>query len=67
MHSVLSGVFGGVLVVLIYGLSFFPSATLDQREEAEEVGSREGVNTDAENAARAGGLRKSGDGQSDAC
>jgi len=52
MHAVLSVLFGTVLVGLVYGLSFFPSATLGQNEEAEETVSRahqEGANPDAEN------------------
>jgi hypothetical protein len=40
MHSILSLLSGAVLVVLVYGLSFFPSATLAQIEEVEEAMSR---------------------------
>jgi hypothetical protein len=53
MHSILSLLSGAVLAVLVYGLSFFPSATLAQIEEAEEAMSRadqEGTNTNAEDA-----------------
>jgi len=53
MHAVLSLLSGAVLAVLVYGLSFFPSATLVQIEEVEEAISRadqEGTNTNAEDA-----------------
>ena len=33
MHSIFSLLSGAVMVVLVYGLSFFPSASLDQIEE----------------------------------
>jgi hypothetical protein len=63
MHSILSLVFGAVLAVLTYGLSFFPSATLGQINEGEESISRadqEGTNSDAEDArAPSGALRDS--------
>ena len=53
MHSILSLLSGAVLAVLVYGLSFFPSATLAQIEEVEEAMSRadqEGTNPNAEDA-----------------
>jgi hypothetical protein len=37
MHSMLSLLFGAVLVGLVYGLSFFPSATLNDGDEADEA------------------------------
>jgi hypothetical protein len=36
MYSLVSMVFGGGLVVLVYGLSFLPSATLVRSDDAEE-------------------------------
>ena len=51
MHSILSLLSGAVLAVLVYGLSFFPTATLAQIEEVEEAISRsdqEGTNANAE-------------------
>ncbi len=36
MNAVLSALFGGGLVVLIYGLTFIPSATLVQNDDSEE-------------------------------
>ena len=53
MHSVLSVLFGAILVVLVYGLSFFPSATLTFSEEPEEGTIRtdqSGPNSEAEDA-----------------
>ena len=54
MHYILSLLSSAVLAVLVYGLSFFPSATLAQIEEVEEAMSRgvdqEGTNTNAEDA-----------------
>jgi hypothetical protein len=35
MNAVLSALFGGGLVVLLYGLSFIPSASLDQNDDAD--------------------------------
>ena len=37
MHSLLTLLFGAVLAILAYGLSFFPSATLRQINEVEEA------------------------------
>jgi hypothetical protein len=39
-------------VVVVYGLSYFPSATLAQGNEVEEVGdlNKEGIDPDAEDA-----------------
>ena len=37
MHALLSGLLGAVLVVLIYGLSYLPSTTLDRWDDSEEV------------------------------
>jgi hypothetical protein len=35
MHSILSLLVGGIMVALVYGLSFVPSATLNNSDEAE--------------------------------
>jgi hypothetical protein len=35
MHTLLSLLSGAVMVVLVYGLSFFPSATLTRIDEVE--------------------------------
>jgi hypothetical protein len=53
MQLILSLVTGVVLMVLVYGLSFLPSATLGQLNEVEEATSpvdQEGANPDAEDA-----------------
>jgi len=53
MHSILSLLSGAVLVVLVYGLSFFPTATLAPIEEVEEAMSRtdeEEISPDVEDA-----------------
>jgi hypothetical protein len=42
MYSLVSMVFGGGLVVLVYGLSFLPSATLVRSDDAEESRDRAG-------------------------
>ena len=42
MYSLVSMVFGGGLVVLVYGLSFLPSATLVRSDEAEDSRGRAG-------------------------
>jgi hypothetical protein len=49
MQSILSLLSGAVLVVVVYGLSYFPSATLAQGNEVEEVGdlNKEGIDPDA--------------------
>jgi len=54
MQLILSLVSGVVLMVLVYGLSFLPSATLGRLNEVEEATSpvdREGANPDAVDAA----------------
>ena len=50
MHSLLSLSFGAVLALLTYGLSFLPSATLDQIEVEEAISwaDHDGPNPDAE-------------------
>jgi len=53
MQLILSLVSGVVLMVLVYGLSFLPSATLGQLNEVEEATSpvdQEGANPEAEDA-----------------
>jgi hypothetical protein len=51
MQSVLSLVSGAVIVVLVYGLSFLPSATLAQVDEKEMSSADEdGISPDAEDA-----------------
>ena len=47
MHSILSILSGAVLAGLVYGLSFLPTATLAQDEEAM---SEEGTSSNAEDA-----------------
>jgi len=37
MNAVLSALFGGGLVVLIYGFSFIPSATLFQDDDGDTI------------------------------
>jgi len=37
MNAVLSALFGGGLVVLVYGFSFIPSATLLQDDDGETI------------------------------
>jgi hypothetical protein len=37
MNAVLSALFGGGLVVLIYGFSFIPSATLLQDDDGDTI------------------------------
>ena len=52
MNAVLSALFGGGLVVLIYGLSFIPSTTLVQNDDAEatmELPTRETVDSEPQN------------------
>lgn len=51
MHAVLSVLFGTILIALVYGLSFFPSAALAKNDEAELITRRahhEGTIPDAE-------------------
>ena len=53
MHSLLSLLSSAVLAALVYGLSFFPSATLGQIDEVEHTVSRadqNGANPDAQDA-----------------
>jgi hypothetical protein len=53
MHSIISLLSGVVLAALVYGLSFFPTATLHQIDELGETNSRadqKDVNPDAEDA-----------------
>jgi hypothetical protein len=53
MQLILSLVSGVGLMVLVYGLSFLPSATLGQLNEVEEATSpvdQEGANPEAEDA-----------------
>ncbi len=53
MHFLLSLLSGAVMVVLVYGLSFFPSATLtriDEVEDAMRQPDQEGANPLAEDA-----------------
>ena len=40
MHSIFSLLSGAIMVVLVYGLSFCPSATLGQIDDVEETTSR---------------------------
>lgn len=50
MHSIISLLSGVVLAALVYGLSFFPTATLHQVDELREANSRadqKGVDPDA--------------------
>ena len=52
MHSVLSFLFGAILAASVYGLSFFPSTTLRQEEEAESTVKpthQQGAHPDSEN------------------
>jgi hypothetical protein len=49
MNAVLSALFGGGLIVLIYGLSFIPSASLGQDDDAEtsvELAARKAVESE---------------------
>ncbi|MGD9502201.1 MAG: hypothetical protein AB7E84_21165 [Xanthobacteraceae bacterium] len=48
MHSLLSLLFSFSLAGLIYGVSLFPTASLGQTEETEELVSRIGRETGAE-------------------
>ena len=61
MHSMLSLLSSAVLAALVYGLSFFPSATLSQIDDVEHTISRpdqNGTNPDAQDAqAPSGALR----------
>jgi hypothetical protein len=53
MHSILSLLSGAIMAVLVYGLSFCPSATLGQIDDVEETTSRadqDGTNPNAEDA-----------------
>ena len=51
MQSILSLLSGAVLVILVYGLSYFPSTTLAQGEVEEMVDlNKEGIDPDAEDA-----------------
>lgn len=58
MYSLLSVLTGAVLIGLVYGLSFLPTATLSQPDEDVEVGvdedetAVEADNTDARPGAR---------------
>ena len=52
MHSVLSFLFGAILAASVYGLSFFPSTTLRQDEEATSTVKpthQQGAHPDSEN------------------
>jgi len=44
MHSLLSLLSSAVLVAMVYGLSFFPSAALGQIDEVEQTITRAGHN-----------------------
>jgi hypothetical protein len=66
MQTLLSGLFGAVLVALIYGLTFIPSATLDQSEEEQVLGSDAQEGLSAENRVRAGIHRNRADRARDA-
>ena len=51
MYSILSFLSGAIMVVLVYGLSFFPSASLDPIDEGGNTISQDdqnGENQDAE-------------------
>jgi hypothetical protein len=51
MQSVLSLVSGAVVIVLVYGLSFLPSATLAQVDEkAMSSADEDGTSSDAEDS-----------------
>jgi hypothetical protein len=53
MHSLLSLLSSAVLAAMVYGLSFFPSATLGQIDEVEHAISRtdqNGANPDSQDA-----------------
>lgn len=53
MHSLLSLLSSAVLAAMVYGLSFFPSATLGQIDEVEHAISRtdqNGANPDLQDA-----------------
>jgi len=62
MHSILSLLSGAIIAVLVYGLSFFPSATLGQVDEVEQTISRadqNGANPDAEDSQAPSGVLQS--------
>ena len=63
MHALLSGLLGAVLVVLIYGLSYLPSTTLDRWDDSEEIIGVD-AGADAGTAATAAATRDGGDGRS---
>lgn len=53
MHSIFSLLSGAIMVVLVYGLSFFPSASLGQIDEGGNtigLADQNGANSDAEDA-----------------
>ena len=53
VHSILSILSGAIMVVLVYGLSYFPSASLGRIDEGGNTISRadqNGKNPDAEDA-----------------
>jgi hypothetical protein len=63
MHALLSGLFGAVLVVLIYGRSYLPSTTLDRWDDSEKIIGVD-AGADAGTAATAPATRDGGDGRS---